>query len=142
MKKLIILFFIAVFITGIISAQPIMDQYAGEDPQNTSEVKPEFHPRTRNEHMRTRDEHNHRTHPKPESEQMRRTPPENRDGQQREISTVTITGILKLDGRTEEKSITVEGYQFRNFIRPVKIIFDGRTYDIPQFNYRQRCCCN
>jgi len=202
MKKLTILFLVAIFITGIVSAQPIKDQYTEEQleqnllpgneqvrsthshtrneqmhrthPQTRNEQRCEVNPQARNEnkiktHPQPGNEQMRRTRPQSENEQMRSTPPHTRDSQQREVNIVTINGILKLErgfiavqsesagekdhifyvpmlnrfagfinGMTEGKSVTVEGYQFRNFIQPVKFTIDGRTYDFPRHNYVQR----
>ena len=80
---------------------------------------------------------------------------QNRYNRQFESKSVTVDGTLKLerglvavasgdsvyfvpmleryigfiDGLKEGTNVSVEGYEFRNIIRPVKVTIDGKSYD-------------
>jgi len=82
----------------------------------------------------------------------------NQGNRQRENNNVTVSGTLKLErgivaiqgegdnvhyvpmlnrfigfinGLREGANVSVEGTRFRNFIQPVKVTIEGRTYDFP-----------
>lgn len=85
-----------------------------------------------------------------------------RNDRQRGASKVTIEGVLQLekgvvavasgdsvypvpvltryigfiDGLKEGTKISVEGYQFNKFIRPVKVTINGKSYDFSEYGKR------
>jgi len=133
MKKLIIFLTIAVLISCAISAQPIRDQ---RNPV-----------------------------PKEKPEQLSGTPQPG-NSRAREAKSVSVEGVLKLEkgfvavetadtvyyvpmlnryigfitGLREGEKVSVEGYGFRNMIRPVKVTIAGKSYDFMSWNRRQGPC--
>jgi len=139
MKKITVLFFIAIMIAGAAFAQPIREQRREAVPQaeRQREIDPQRHrPDVRPQPPRE----NHRL---PEAERRR------------EAALITVNGTLKLEqgivaiqseGETylvpmlnrfigfisvlrEGADISVEGYQIRNIINPTKATIDGQSYD-------------
>jgi hypothetical protein len=81
---------------------------------------------------------------------------------QREVAKITVEGVLRLekgivavasgdsvnyvpvlnryigfiDGLKEGTKISVEGYQFKDFIRPIKVTISGKSYDFPEYGNR------
>ena len=130
MKKSAIFLLLSLIIAGLVSAQPIRDQRDST-------------PRTNND-------------------LRREVVPPNRENQF-EYNPVTINGTLKLqrgliaiesgdavyyvpmlnryvgfiNGLSEGTRVSVEGLQFRNFIRPIKITIEDRSYDFPAHRYNQ-----
>jgi len=126
MKRLVIFPIIAVLITGAVSAQAIRER------QNSS--------------------------------------PAPGNSRAREVNSVTVEGVLKLEkglvavenadnvfvvpmlnryigfitGLREGARVSVEGYEFRNMIRPTKVTIEGKSYDFMSRNrelspdYRQK----
>ena len=43
-----------------------------------------------------------------------------------------------IEGLKEGKTISIEGYALKNFLRPVKVTLDGKTYDFPAIGFEQR----
>jgi hypothetical protein len=122
MKKLIIFLITAILIAGTVFAEPIREQ---RNPR-----------------------------PQEKTEQLRDVP-RSRNNRAREGNSVTVEGVLKLEkgfvavendgavytvpmlnryigfitGLREGEKISVEGYEFRNMIRPTKVTIDGKSYD-------------
>ena len=122
MKKLIILLIIAVLIAGTVSAQPIRDQRNPTPKDNPEQLKDN---------------------------------PQSGSRRAREARSVSVEGVLKLEkgfvavetdgtvyyvpmlnryigfitGLREGEKVSVEGYEFRNMIRPVKVTIAGKSYD-------------
>jgi len=118
MKKSVIFLIIAVLITGAVSAQAIQEQGANPPP---------------------------------------------RSSRTREVNPVTVEGTLKLEkgsvavenagkvyvvpmlnryigfinGLREGAKVSVEGYEFRNVIRPTKVTIEGKSYDFMSRNNSQ-----
>jgi len=118
MKRLVVFLIIAVLITGMVSAQAIQDQRK----------------------------------PTPQEKQSVPAP---RGTRTREVNPVTVEGVLKLEkgsvavenadkvyvvpilnryigfinGLREGAKVSVEGYEFRNVIRPTKVTIEGKSYD-------------
>jgi hypothetical protein len=95
--------------------------------------------------------------------QNRDTRPDRND-RQRAPEKITVEGVLRLekgvvavasgdsvnyvpvlnryigfiDGLKEGAKISVEGYQFRDYVRPVKVIINEKTYDFPEFRNNNR----
>jgi len=135
MKKLIIFLFAAVLITNTVFAEGIREQ----QPQQNQ----------RQELQRYREKF------QTLNERWRNFYSETERSRQREINTVTIEGTLKLergivavDSGTsvhlvpmlnryigfiselkEGTFVTVTGYEFRNFLQPVKVAFEDKSYD-------------
>ena len=139
MKKLTIFALISIMIAGSVFAQPVREQQREAVPQARSERQREAVPQAR-------------------GERQREVNPQARGEGQREITRVTVNGTLKLDkgfvavesgeivyhvpmlnrfigfisGLREGTNVSVEGFQFRNMLRPTKLTIDGRTYDFPR----------
>jgi len=131
MKKIIIFLIIAILIAGTVSAQPIKDQ------RNSA--------------------------PKVNPEQLNDANPKSRNNRVRESKSVSIEGVLKLEkgfvavesadtvyyvpmlnryigfitGLREGEKVSVEGYEFRNMIRPTKVTINGKSYDFTAWNRGQ-----
>jgi len=130
MKNFIFFLTIAVLIAGTVSAQPIRDQ------RNPT--------------------------PKEEPEQLKDTA-QPKNSRVREAKSVSVEGVLKLEkgfvaiesadtvyyvpmlnryigfitGLREGEKVSVEGYEFRNMIRPVKVTIAGKSYDFLSWNREQ-----
>ena len=57
--------------------------------------------------------------------------------------TVYYVGILQryigfIEGLKEGNAVTIEGFVRKNFLRPVKVTLNGKTYDFPVFDFAQR----
>jgi hypothetical protein len=89
--------------------------------------------------------------------------PPPRNSRVREDNSVTVEGVLKLEkgfvavenadkvyvvpmlnryigfinGLREGAKVSVEGYEFRNMIRPVKVTIEGKSYDFMSWSNRQ-----
>jgi len=122
MKRLVVFMIIVSLIAGAVSAQAIKEQGAG---------------------------------PKEQRERLRDSPPPPRNSRVREDNSVTVEGVLKLEkgfvavenadnvyfvpmlnryigfinGLREGAKVSVEGYEFRNMIRPIKVTIEGKSYD-------------
>jgi len=130
MKRFLVFLIIAFLITGMVSAQPIIDQRNSD--------------------------------PKEKPEQLRNSPPP-RSSRAREDNSVTVEGVLKLEkgfvavesadnvyivpmlnryigfitGLREGAKVSVEGYEFKNMIRPTKVIIEGKPYDFMSWDRNQ-----
>jgi len=86
----------------------------------------------------------------------------NRTDRKQEVTKVSIEGLLKLEkgivavesggsvyyvpklnryigfieGLKEGTKVSVEGSQFKDFIRPVKVVINGKSYDFPEYGSR------
>jgi hypothetical protein len=86
----------------------------------------------------------------------------NRNDRKQEVAKVTIEGLLKLEkgivavesgssvyyvpklnryigfieGLKEGTKVSVEGSQFKDFISPVKVTINGKSYDFPEYGKR------
>jgi len=86
----------------------------------------------------------------------------NRNDRKQEFAKITVEGVLKLekgivaiasgdsvyyvpilnryigfiDGLKEGTEVSVEGSQFKDVIRPVKVTINGKSYDFPEFGNR------
>jgi hypothetical protein len=137
MKKLSIFLIITILIAGTVFAEPIREQRNSIPKEKTGQL---------------------------------RDVPQSRNNRAREDNSVTVEGVLKLEkgfvavendgavytvpmlnryigfitGLREGEKISVEGYEFRNMIRPVKVTIDGKSYDfmarnrsaVPEFGKR------
>jgi len=132
MKKLIISLIIVVLIVGTVFAQPIM-----EERSQGSKVKPE---------------------------RLNDANPQSRNNRAREGKSVSVEGTLKLEkgfvavesadkvyivpmlnryigfitGLREGEKVSVEGYERKNMIRPIKVTIDGKSYDFIAWDRGQR----
>jgi len=130
MKRFLAFLVIAFLITGMVSAQPIIDQ------RNSA--------------------------PKEKLEQPRNSPPP-RSNRAREDNSVTVEGVLKLEkgfvavesagnvyivpmlnryigfipDLREGAKVSVEGYEFKNMIRPTKVTIEGKPYDFMSWDLVQ-----
>jgi len=148
MKKLTFFLFITLLIVGTISAQPVREQQR--------EVEPPRNERRRELPQQPGNERRREVIPQIENE-LRRNPPQAINNRQLERNLITVDGILKLEnghvsiqgtnsntvyhipmlnryigfisGLREGASASVEGFQFRNTIHPIKATIDGQTYD-------------
>jgi len=141
MKKLTILLIATIIIAGAAFAQPVRDQRREAAPQaeRQREANPQMH---RQAEVRPQHQNDNRRAVNPE--------------RIREAVPITINGTLKLErgivaiqgqddtvylapmlnrfigfitGLREGANITVEGYQIRTIINPIKATIDGQTYD-------------
>jgi hypothetical protein len=133
MKKIIIFLIIAVLIAGAVSAQPIRDQRNPVPKENLEQLSDTAQSGSR---------------------------------RARETRSVSVEGVLKLEkgfvavesdgtvyyipmlnryigfitGLREGERVSVEGYEFRNLIRPVKVTIAGKSYDFMSWNHGQGSC--
>jgi len=133
MKKFIIFLVIAVLIAGTISAQPIRDQRNPTPKDNLEQLKDN---------------------------------PQSKSGRAREARSVSVEGVLKLEkgfvavesgdtvyyvpmlnryigfitGLREGAKVSVEGYEYKSMIRPVKVTIEGKSYDFMSWNRGQGAC--
>jgi len=136
MKKLTFLFTITILITAAVFAQSVREQQREIEPPRNDRRR-ESPPQAGNE--------------------MRRIVPQVMHERQSERSPITVEGTLKLEngfvsiqgansnvvyhvpmlnrfigfisGLREGASVSLEGFQFRNVIHPIKMTIDGQTYD-------------
>jgi len=130
--------------------------------QKNNEQRKDFNtqnkPEQRKEHTSKNKPEQHREHA-PHNRPEREHGPQNRSEMQREVKPVTVNGVLKLErgfvavqsdsadvyfvpllnryigfitGLTEGTSVTIEGFQFRNFVHPQKLTIGDRTIDFPR----------
>ena len=57
--------------------------------------------------------------------------------------TVYYVGMLHryigfIEGLKEGNKATIEGYAYKNFLRPTKMVVGGKTYDFPAMGYAQK----
>jgi len=137
MKRFLILAITAILMTGMISAQGIRDGNA-VDPQARTEQHRERNPQNRdNDRQRGQNQITINGVLKLEKGFVaiqNDAPNAPNSGSAFYLVPMLNRYIGFINGLREDARVTIEGFQFRNIIHPVKLTIGDRIYNFPAFN--------